>query len=214
MSLSAFYEAMAAKARRDETKDDAHQTVERPKSAAQRERERAELRADMQEGARMAREYAARQASRQPDRETDYQAWCTEMAHRITDAGRRARGLKPLFSDDKDDQSPEYPPGNRSPGDPTDPDDGPNPKDKRGKKKTKKVQDEDEPVDAEDDEDAEDKPSKPRDRGDGDENTNDDEKRRGPAYPAPGESVTQYWRRVDRTAASIVAAAKRRRGET
>jgi len=162
---------------------DARQTADRPKTAAQRERERAELRRDMAEGAAMAREQAARQARREPDRETDHDNWCLYWAHRITDAGRRARGLKPLFSDDREPSN-EYPDDYHGPSkDPDDGDDSPidDKKDKKSKKKAK---------------------PKPVDEGDSDENTNPDER----------ETEAQYREHCRVTAAKIVAAGRRARG--
>jgi len=174
MSLSAFYEAMAAKARRSEAKDDARQTAGRPRTTAQREAERAELRRDMAEGAAMAREYAAQQAA-EADPDAAYRAHCKRQALLIVQAGARARGL-PVPTRLVQDQSPEYPDDSNGPAkDNTDGDDTSDPP-KEKRKTKKKIKDEDENIDAEDDEDAEDKPSKPLDRGHEDENTAPDEK--------------------------------------
>jgi hypothetical protein len=172
-------------------KADDRQPVERPKSAEddRREREayRAQSRADMAYGRRTFLEQQVKQAAREPPREENYEAWCTLMAHRITDAGRRARGLKPLFSDDRE-PSDEYPDRDNynSPG--KDPDDGgddsPNPKDKKVKKKAK-------PAKADD----------------------DDEQAEGDDKNENGETKAQYWARVNRTANAIIQAGRRRRGE-
>src|SRR5208337_2871024 len=124
-------------------KAEARQTAERPKSAAQRERERAELRADMAWGTEQARKFAERQAA-EADPEAARLAHDKAMALLIVQAGARARGLPvpthliqdgPLSRFADQEQSPVYPDKDNynSPGDPTDPDDEPNPKDKRGK---------------------------------------------------------------------------------
>ena len=63
-----------------------------PKSAAQREKERAELRQDIAEGAAMARKFAAQQAA-DADPDAAYLAHCKAQALKIIQAGARARGL-------------------------------------------------------------------------------------------------------------------------
>jgi len=75
---------------------------------------------------------------------------------------------------------------------------------RKRERKSQAAADDDEP-DADNDE--------PRDEGDEDNDTNNDKKRRGAANCQPGESVSSYWARVDASAAAIVRAAQRRRGE-
>jgi len=199
--------------------------AQQDRKAERRDREarRRRSREDIAFGRRAFLEQQARQAE-ESDPEAARLAHDKAMALLIVQAGARARGLPVPTRLIQDEPSFDREPSNEYPDDyhgpSKDPDDGDDsPVDDRDHKtrktkKSKKAKDEDNTDEqAEDDEDAEDKPSKPRDRGDGDENTNDDEKRRGTANPMSGESVSAYWRRVDATAAAIIRAGKRRRGE-
>jgi hypothetical protein len=171
------------------------QPVERPKSASERDRDREQLRADIAEGQRLARRQAAA-----ADPDAAYLAHCRAQALRIANAGQARRGmplLKRLVDDEPDDA------------DITDGDDQDHTP-KKGKKRAKPAK----IISADDDEQADnDEPRDPVDEG-GDDFDSDDEKKkkRGSANPALGETISQYWARVDATAAAIVAAAKKVRG--
>jgi hypothetical protein len=119
--------------------------ADRPKTAAQRERERAELREDMAWGRGQARKQAE-----ESDPEAAYLAHCKRQALAILQAGARARGLPvPTRLVQEEEPSDEYhdEPG---PGD-----DRPHPKDKKGRRKAKpKPVDEGDKDSNEDDEDA------------------------------------------------------------
>jgi hypothetical protein len=162
------------------------QPVERPKSASERDRDREQLRADIAEGQRLARQ----QAAREPDRETDYGAWCRAQALKIANAGPL---LKRLVDDEPEDA------------DVTDGDDSPV-DDKDHKKSRKRAKPAKVIGDDQSDDDA-------KDEGGDDYDSGDEKKLRGAANCQPGESVSAYWARVDASAAAIVRAAQRRRGE-
>jgi hypothetical protein len=165
------------------------QPAEHPKSREELEKDRAQIREDMEFGRRSARQQAAA-----ADPDAAYEAHCKAQALKIANAGQARRGLpllKRLVDDEPEDA------------DITDGDDQDHTP-KKGKKKAKPAADDDEP-DADNDE--------PRDEGDEDNDTNNDKKRRGAANCQPGESVSSYWARVDASAAAIVRAAQRRRGE-
>jgi hypothetical protein len=126
-----------------------------------------------------------RKGTREPDQETNYHNWCKFQALKIVNAGRSARNLPLLKSLDGE-------------GDPTEGDDNTSdePKDTKSKKKIVKKK-------ADEDEDAENE----------DEACDEDKQKSGAARPAPGETETDYWKRVAVTAKGIVRAGRRRRNE-
>jgi len=126
---------------------------------------------------------APAKADRIPDRDTQYPEYCDYWALRIANAARKARGQPLLKSLD---------------GEVDDESDQP---EKSKKKRLKKI--------AEDDEDD----AEEKDENSDDFDTSDTDKPRGAANPQPGETESQYWRRVDATARAITRAGARRRGK-
>jgi hypothetical protein len=148
-----------------------------------REAERAQSRADIAYGRRMFLEQQAQQAA-EADPEAQRMAFYKAQALKIIQAGARARGLPVPTRLVQDDQDDAEDHDAPGPGDDSPVDDRKD-KGKKAKKKAKPAADDDEPEGAEDETDK---------------NEN-------------GETSAQYWRRVKATAAAIVMAGKRRRGE-